>query len=257
VEPDEYDRLFELEEDHWRSRGLRRLVRGALLAALPPRGTRRPRVLDAGCGCGFGALRLEEVAEVVAVDAHPRAVAHARRRGLRRLARAEIARLPFPDGCFEAVVCVDVLYHRAVDDDAAALAELARVCRRGGPLLLVVAAYEWMRSAHDAVVHTRRRYTRARLRSLAGSAGLEVERLSHLNSALLPLAALRRLVRGRRPAPRSDLGRPPAALNALLAAWLGVEAELARRVTLPFGLSIFAVLRRPARSFDQSGSCRR
>ena len=45
-------------------------------------------------------------------------------------------------------------------------------------------------------------------------------------------------------APRSDLSTPPAAVNALLSAWMQVEARLAQRSLLPFGLSLFAVLRR-------------
>jgi hypothetical protein len=38
----------------------------------------------------------------------------------------------------------------------------------------------------------------------------------------------------------------PAAINAPLSAWMRLEAGLSLRGLLPWGLSLFAVLRRPA-----------
>jgi SAM-dependent methyltransferase len=243
VDASEYERMFALEREHWRYRGVRSLVRGAIAREL---GARRGRVLDAGCGSGFGAVDLGAVADVVAVDLHPLALAYCRERGLRACARADVQRLPFEEGSFDAVVSVDVLYHRAVRDDAAALAELGRVVRPGGVVVLLLAAYEWLRGAHDAVVHTERRYTKGRVRRIAQAAGLAPEHLSYFIAAPLPLVAAARWLRPVHGRPRSDLTRPPAALNGVLAAWLALEAALARRVALPFGLSVFAVLRRPA-----------
>jgi SAM-dependent methyltransferase len=251
VEPSEYERLFAFEERHWRSRGIRRLVLRAL-APMLAEAESEPRVLEAGCGCGYLALALGERMHVTGVDASARALAYCRRRGLRRLVRADVQALPFADGGFDAVVSVDLLYHREVADDAAALAELGRVCRPGGRVVLLVAAYEWMRSPHDAVVHTARRYTRGAVVALAERAGLVPEHVGYFNTAVLPLAAARRLWRGRDAEPASDLGLPREPVNALAAAWLALEARAATRVRLPFGLSVFAALRRTgsARSAD-------
>jgi len=49
---------------------------------------------------------------------------------------ADITALPFEDACFDAVLCSHVLEH--VDDDRAAMAELARVLRPGGWLVVLV-----------------------------------------------------------------------------------------------------------------------
>jgi SAM-dependent methyltransferase len=244
VEPAEYDQLAALDEDHWRARGIRGLVGGALRGGLAAPGAGPPRVLEAGCGTGGLADALRDTARVVAVDAHPLAIAHAHARGVARLARADVQRLPFADASFDAAVSIDVLYHRAVGDDAAALREIARVVRPGGGVLLFLAAYEWMRSSHDLVVHTARRYTRARLVALADAAGLAVERASYWNSALLPAAALRRAWRGNHAAAESDFVATPHAINELMARWLALESALALRVPLPFGLSVFGVLRK-------------
>ena len=49
---------------------------------------------------------------------------------------ADITALPFEDGAFDAILCSHVLEH--VEDDRAAMAELARVLRPGGWLLVLV-----------------------------------------------------------------------------------------------------------------------
>lgn len=97
------------------------------------------RVLDLGCAGGFMAEALAARGAHVtgidpAADAIAGARAHARGQGL------EIAydvgageSLPYADGAFDAVVCVDVLEH--VADLERVLAEVARVLRPGGSFL--------------------------------------------------------------------------------------------------------------------------
>jgi SAM-dependent methyltransferase len=50
--------------------------------------------------------------------------------------RAELGRLPFRDGAFDVVVCSHVLEH--IDDDRAAMQELARVVASSGQVLVMV-----------------------------------------------------------------------------------------------------------------------
>jgi SAM-dependent methyltransferase len=243
VEVEEYDRLWQLEDGHWRFLGLRALLDGAIRRFAP--GRTPLRILDAGCGAGGNAAALAALGPVVAIDMHPRGLHWCRERGLVALARADVQRLPFAAATFDVVVSIDVLTHRAVRDDAAALAELGRACRPGGVVVVLLAAYEWIRSAHDVVVHAERRYTRRRLREIAQRAGLVPELVSYWTTALFPAAVLYRLLwRGEHKAD-SDLAKVPPVANSLLKALLVAESRLALRVPLPFGLSVFAVLRRP------------
>jgi SAM-dependent methyltransferase len=236
MESAEYARLHELEGRHFWYAGLHALMAGAL------RRWGGARVLDAGCGTG-GFLASQPGA--TGVDRSALALDFAARHGLRRLVQADVARLPFRDAAFDAAVSADVLYHRDVLDDGAALAELSRVVRPGGHVLLNLPAGRALRGAHDDFVHGARRYARADVAALAARAGLTVVRLTSWNCALLPAAfVVRRLSRGG-PA-RSDVSLPPAPINAALSAWLRAEAACALRLGLPWGLSVFAVLRRPA-----------
>ncbi|MEY4721180.1 MAG: hypothetical protein RIQ46_905, partial [Pseudomonadota bacterium] len=72
------------------------------------------RVLDAGCGTGAAlAMLLDRAAvEATGVDPSPTMLAAARRRlGARaRLGEVAIQDLPFPDGEFDAVMALNVLY---------------------------------------------------------------------------------------------------------------------------------------------------
>ncbi len=73
-----------------------------------------------------------------------------RPRQIRRGDRRAAASMPCPSpiDSFDAAVCADVLCHAAVDP-AVALAELKRVLRPGGRLVVNMPAYQWLLSAHD------------------------------------------------------------------------------------------------------------
>jgi SAM-dependent methyltransferase len=121
------------------------------------------RVLDAGAGEG----------------SHARHFAHCRYIGVdlgvgdttwdysRLDARADLARLPFPDRAFAAALNIVVLEHTS--DPGRVVAELARVLDRGAPLLLV-APQEW--GVHQPP-HDYFRFTRYGLESLLTRSGFE------------------------------------------------------------------------------------
>lgn len=97
------------------------------------------RVLDFGCGEGYGAGRLAGHGfEVVGVDVDPAVTAHAEAKYGSEQCRFECysgRRLGFDDGAFDAVVSLQVLEH--VEDGALYVEEAARVLRPEGRLILV------------------------------------------------------------------------------------------------------------------------
>jgi SAM-dependent methyltransferase len=245
MEPGEYDHIARVEDRHWWYAGMRAAARAWVEACVAPALAAGPaRILDAGCGVGGGLRWLSAFGRPVGLDVHPAAVRYSARTGY-SVAQGSVQSLPFADAAFDLVTSFEVLYHLAVTDDVAALAELRRVTRPGGWLLVRVPAHNWLRGAHDRQVHTRHRYGRAELRDRLLRAGWRVQRLTPLGAWMLPPAVLARLVQ-RRGQAQSDVSIPPAPINRLLQAALAAEGRLARRWDLPFGLSLLALARRPA-----------
>ena len=241
----QYAIMYRIEDTHWWYAGMRSITDALLRTCRADR--RWGDVLDAGCGTGGTLCRLPESARGVGIDFSPDALELCRERGLTRLARASVEHVPFADSSFDIVVSSDVVYHTGVSDDVAALREFCRVLRPGGIAVVRVPAYDWLRSAHDAAVHTRHRYTRTELRGKLAAAGFEVVRVTYANSLLFPLALVKRLLEGRLIRASSELQSSSWLLQMLGSIALGIEARLVSRADLPWGLSVIDVGRKPAR----------
>lgn len=130
----------------WRAAYRQPYVEGTLktyFSYLVRRGCLTPemRILDAGCGTAFNAVRLAKVGLTIeGVDLSPFAVEEgkefARENGVAdkvKLRQGDITQLDFADGSFDAVLCLAVLMH--VPDLNAAIKELVRVLKPGGLLI--------------------------------------------------------------------------------------------------------------------------
>lgn len=107
-----------------------------VLEFVQPRGDER--AVDVGTGAGALALALApHVAEVVGVDVEPELLARARERAPANATFevADAARLPFTDASFDLAGTQKTLHH--VHRPELALAELARVTRPGGRILVI------------------------------------------------------------------------------------------------------------------------
>lgn len=103
--------------------------------ALAARACRRRRVVDAGCGEGYGLRLLADAgaASVVGVELAPDVAAHARATYPEaRVLEADVGAVPLPDASVDVVVSLQVIEH--VWDVPGFLAECARLLRPGGEL---------------------------------------------------------------------------------------------------------------------------
>ncbi len=242
VPPDYYRRLHEVDSTHWWHRGMRQIEAALLAGRLDRDGL---SLLDAGCGTGgFLAWAADRggFARLCGVDASPEAIELARAVApSAELRVARLERLPFPDGSFDVVVLEDVLQH--VDEATldAALAELRRVLRGDGVMVVRT----------NGARHARRERADWRAydaRSLGDELrrnGFRVVRLTHANVGFSLVAACL----GRVPqAPSSEThgipapdGRVKSALGRLL---LALEAAYLSRPgrSLPYGHNLLAVV---------------
>jgi SAM-dependent methyltransferase len=232
----EFAKMRALCGTHWWFLGRKHLLRALLGSAV----VRDLLILDAGCGTGLAEDVLDPLGTVIGIDVAPEALCDRASTCPERLCLASIDPAPFRSGIFDLVVALDIIEH--IEDDAAALREMHRLCRPGGRLLITVPAYDWLRSAHDEALGHYRRYSVRQIADLMRDAGFRPTKVSYSVTAPFPAAVafrfLRRLLRS---SGGSDMFEVPRLINSAMTALMRLEAALIKRVNLPFGLSVVAI----------------
>jgi SAM-dependent methyltransferase len=145
------------------------------------------RVLDAGCGLGYGSgmLAAGGAKEVTGVDLAEEVVAAARAAVPEaRFETGDVRSLPFADDSFDLVVCFEVIEH--VADQEATLDELRRVLAPGGALAISSPNREQYVPGNP---HHVRELTTAELETLLKARFAEVRLLQQCNFAASSISA--------------------------------------------------------------------
>jgi SAM-dependent methyltransferase len=238
------------EERHFWFNGFRYFVVPLLKKATE--GRSNARLLDCGCGTGNNVGLLGQFGRAFGFDLSPIGLQIGREAGRTRLARATVARVPFPDNAFDVVTSFDVLYSLEAPDERAAVAEMYRVTRPGGFVVVNVAAMECLRGDHSVLSREVRRYSRSSLSALLASAGFRVERITYTNAVLFPAMYAGRLLQRQRGLAEKDehadeeIRVPFAPVNLALTGALRVESWWIKAFDSPFGSSLLCLARKPA-----------
>lgn len=247
----DFEDLFEVEQRLWWFQGMKSITRALMKPVWES--VPSPITLDAGCGTGDMLQWLStQSASVTGLDISTTALDFCRKRGLENLVHGSVTDLPFDAGSFDLVTSFDVFVQLPeLPDVSKALREMHRVLRPGGWAFVRAAAYPWMRSSHDVSLGSRHRFTSGGLSDLAVKEGFGVRFSGYANAFLLPVAVTHRIVL--QPlgvtSEGSDVKPLPPALGWLngpfrtLLEWEG--ALMGKGVSLPFGLSVVMLLRKP------------
>jgi SAM-dependent methyltransferase len=248
MNPAEFANIAQTEETLWWYRGMERILYRFLAPVV--RGRAIDEVLEAGCGTGHMSRALSQRYRwrMTPMDLSEVGLYHAAAMGLDRLTQADIRNLPFRDAAFDAVMSLDVIAHLEPEETPATFAEFARVLRPGGVIILRASALQVLHSRHSMFVNERQRMTARQIREACASAGLQVLRLTYLNSLLLPIAFAKfRIWEPLTAAPPSSGVAPVAPwLNRLLEQPLRLEASMVGAgINLPIGQSLLLAAERP------------
>lgn len=240
----EYKNIFENEDTHFYYVG----THNAVIEFLNKYLIRKTGniILDAGCGTGALMKKLNKFGEVYGIDVSDEALKFAKRNGLKRVKKASVMDIPFKENTFDAVVSIDVLYHKQVKDDLKALREFRRVLKPSGLLIIKNPAHNWLRGSHDVIIHTKHRYSKNEFRQKLQKVDLQIVKLSYINIIFFPLAIIKRLLESvLRVTPKSDVRPLPTSVNKLLIDAYSFEAKFLLRNAIPFGLSLFVIAKKP------------
>jgi SAM-dependent methyltransferase len=237
-----YQRLDELEQDHWWFVARRDII-SKMISRFAPANPKR-KLLEAGCGtggnlrmlAGFGALEAFELDEEA-----------------RKIAKSKLAinikpgmlpdGIPYEPGQFDIVGAFDVLEH--VEHDVESMKMLGEQLTSDGKLFITVPAMPWLWSKHDVTHHHFRRYTKASLDAALRKAGLEPVRVGYFNTLLFPLIAGLRLARKALGVKETaDDAMPSPFANRLLTSIFALERFAVGKIAAPFGVSLYAVARK-------------
>jgi SAM-dependent methyltransferase len=235
-----YDRMAEIDAEHWWFAARRRIVSALIERHVPLK--EDARILEVGAGTGSNLAMLQGFGQLEAIEPDGAARALASRRGGFAVGGGLLPdQIDLPDRRYDLVVLLDVLEH--VEDDHNSLRVLRDKLAPGGRMVLTVPAAPWLWSAHDVAHHHKRRYTAPMFRSAIRAGGFRVRHMSHFNTLLYPLIAAARIA-GRLAGKEGsdDSAMPPAPTNWLLEHVFAAERYWVTRATLPFGVSLLAVI---------------
>jgi len=152
-------------------------ARGSILAAIVAELLPGPaKLLDVGCGVGDNLRYIYRPDLELHGIEYSRATAAMAKRVLGDKASIQVASahdIPFGDAEFDMAMSFEVLEH--IDDDRAAMKEIARVVKPGGYFLITLPYNAWFKSYLPLMGHYRH-YSRDEVRQLLTEAGFEVVR---------------------------------------------------------------------------------
>lgn len=233
---DLYKDIYTKEETHWWHQAKRRFVRQLISGYTT---NKNPSILDVGCGTGKNMEELSSFGVVWGIDPSAEALSFCRKRGLTQIKKGQAEHIPFKNNSFDIVCVLDVLEHV---DDSASLAEIKRVLKDDGQVVITVPAFSWMWSKWDEILHHKRRYNKKQLRELLIKEGFIIRRITYIHGLLLiPTFIIRKLKQLQKIPYSSDFRINNTFINTILANISKLEQWWINRYDMPFGTSVLCM----------------
>lgn len=232
-----YEDLYNLEEKHWWHISKRRVVQSVIKKFAK---SKKPKILDVGCGTGKNVEDLKVLGSVWGLDNSKEAIRFCKKRGLTNIKQGDAQKTNLPSNSFDIVTLLDVLEHT---DDNKTLKEMRRIIKNDGLLIITVPAFSWLWSKWDEVLHHKRRYTIENLKDVLASHNFTMTYSTYLYSFLvLPVLVIRKIksnLLGENYGSDFKLSNP--LLNFLLNILSRIEFSFSQAIAIPFGTSIVMV----------------
>lgn len=241
-----YNEMFQKEENHWWFIGTRNILFNIIDEFI--RKDKKIKILDIGCGTGIVMKRLGRYGEAFGVDISNEAISFCKKRRIKNIINSDAKKLPFENNNFDLVTSFDVLEH--VDKPAIALKEIYRTLNVNGIAIISVPAYKFLWSSHDEALHHVTRFNIRGLKELILLNNFKILKISYFNFFLFPIIALVRLTKNIyqrikvKNIKQTDLKKTSILFNKFFISILNLESKILKIINFPFGVSIFAIIRK-------------
>lgn len=189
-------------------------------------------------------MSFKKLGTVYGIDISQRAIDFCKKRGLNNVSISEVEKMEQDDQTFDIITCLDVLEHVVNPIDA--LAEMKRVLKDRGSIIITVPAFKVLWSQHDEALCHLRRYEKESLVHDLQEAGLKINRVGYFFFLSFFIVAPIRIIRkfllsdSKRHSDTTTL--PPKILNEFLKFLFMVELKISTNFKLPFGTTLYAIV---------------
>lgn len=235
---DLYKDLYLQEEKHWWHISKRNVVKQMLKIFLT---NNSHQILDIGCGAGKTMDMLSSFGAVWGLDKSKTALFFCKKRGFEHLIHGDAADTGFEDDFFDVITLLDILEHT---DEDATLRETKRILKKGGTIIIIVPAFDWLWSRWDDVLGHKKRYRKDYLEAIVRKHDFTVLRSSYMYSFLLLPALIFRKLKSYKKSYTSDFLTNPLLVNVLFTLLSSIERFFVLRGWIPFGTSLLLVCRK-------------
>ncbi|MBN1405346.1 MAG: glycosyltransferase [Candidatus Omnitrophica bacterium] len=237
--PDEYKYMYDMEKRHWWFTGRRALI----VHLIKSSNIISPQILDVGCGTGANLLAFGKMGKAFGIDISARAIKFCKKRGVENVIQCSAEKIEYADKTFDIITCLDLLEH--VADPVEMLAELKRVLKDDGKIIIAVPAFRFLWSQHDEALCHLRRYTKKSLLSDLKNAGLKSENNGYFFFlsffAVAPIRMMRKFLVSNQVTRSDTTTLPPKYLNEFLKFLFKIELIISGWMRLPFGTTIYTI----------------
>lgn len=239
-----YSEMASLETRHWWFLGRRIIIFDVIKRFC---GSPSGKALDVGLGTGINGEFLSKAGYLVdGVEDSDEAMRFVEK----NYPSLSVLKTSFPSSSirsesYKLVTMLDVIEH--IEDDMSALKAAHRALVPGGHVVVTTPAFSFLWTKHDELAHHKRRYRKKDLKRKLEEAGFETIFISYFNFFLFPAISAFRIL-GKlisKEGITSDFSSTPNFLNLPFTKLFSSERFLMRYFSLPFGVSIIAVGKKP------------
>jgi len=234
-----YETMARVQNKHWwflgRKRAFETLISKLMLS-------KNSRILEIGAGTGANLLMLSTFGSVSACESDGDSRKFLEEAGWNVLPGFLPNSLPEFEYKFDLICLFDVLEH--IEDDVSSVSKIKDLLMPHGVLVVACPAYQWLYEDYDKKLGHFRRYTKTSLDKILKLNQFEIIESGYINTFLLPLVALCRIMEFFGFSARKNaLKVPNKYINAILKFIFYAEAKLIKLKLFPFGVTVISVSR--------------